>query len=38
LHRLRAPGESSAELVAPAADRLVRDHDATLKQLLRDVA
>jgi hypothetical protein len=37
-HRLRAPGESRAELVAPAADRLVRDHDATLKQQRLNVA
>jgi hypothetical protein len=33
-----ALGESSAELVSPATDRLVRDLDATLKQQLLDVA
>ena len=37
-HRVGALGESCAELVAPAADRFVRDHDATLKQQLLDVA
>ncbi|MGF6600347.1 hypothetical protein P3T23_005082 [Paraburkholderia sp. GAS448] len=31
-------GESSAELVAPATDRFVRDHDTTLEQQLLDVA
>jgi len=37
-HRLGAPGESSAELLAPATDRFVRDHDATFEQQLLDVA
>src|SRR5882757_7780390 len=36
--RFGALGESSAELVSPATDRLVRDLDATLKQQLLDVA
>ena len=31
-------GECGAELVAPAADRLVRDHDAPLEQQFFDVA
>jgi len=31
-------GESGAELVAPAADRLVRGHDTSLEQKLFDVA
>jgi hypothetical protein len=35
--RFGALGESSAELVAPAADRFVRDHDTTLEQQLLDV-
>jgi hypothetical protein len=33
-----APGEFGAELVAPATDRFVRDHDTTLEQQLLDVA
>jgi hypothetical protein len=37
-HRLGALSESSAELVAPATDRFVRDHYATLEQQLLDVA
>ena len=37
-HRLGALSESSAELVAQATDRFVRDHDATLEQQLLDVA
>lgn len=37
-HRLGALSESSAELGAPAPDRFVRDHDATLEQQLLDVA
>src|SRR5258708_6641776 len=37
-HRLGALSESSAKLVAPATDRFVRDHDATLEQQLLDVA
>jgi hypothetical protein len=32
--RIRAAGESSAELVAPATDRFVHDHDTTLGQQL----
>src|SRR5690349_21501223 len=36
--RLGALSESSAKLVAPATDRFVRDHDATLEQQLLDVA
>src|SRR3954452_6430364 len=35
---LGALSESSAKLVAPATDRFVRDHDATLEQQLLDVA
>jgi hypothetical protein len=35
---LGALGESSAEFVAPATDRFVRDHDTTLEQQLFDVA
>jgi hypothetical protein len=37
-HRFDALGESSAELVAPATDRLVRDLDTTLEQQFLDVA
>src|SRR3954462_3251290 len=36
--RLGPLSESSAKLVAPATDRFVRDHDATLEQQLLDVA
>jgi hypothetical protein len=36
--RFGALGESSAEFVAPATDRFVRDHDTTLEQLLLNVA
>src|SRR5579859_3954433 len=36
--RFGTMGESSAELVAPATDRFVCDHDTTLKQQLLDVA
>ena len=36
--RFRALSESGAELVAPATDRFVRDHDATPEQQLLDVA
>jgi len=36
--RLGALGESSAELVAPATECFVRDHDTTLEQQLLDVA
>jgi hypothetical protein len=36
--RFGAPGEFSAEFVAPATDRFVRDHDTTLEQQLLDVA
>jgi hypothetical protein len=35
--RFRALSESSAEFVAPATDRFVRDHDTTLEQQLLDV-
>jgi hypothetical protein len=31
-------GESGAELIAPATDRFIRDHDTTLEQQLLDVA
>src|SRR3954453_3893394 len=36
--RLGATSEPSAKPVAPATDRFVRDHDATLEQQLLDVA
>jgi hypothetical protein len=36
--RLGATDESSAEFLALAADRLARDHNATLEQQLLDVA
>lgn len=36
--RFGALGESSAELIAPATDRFVRDNDATVEQKLLNVA
>jgi hypothetical protein len=36
--RFGALRESGAELVAPATDRFIRDHDTTLEQQLLDVA
>jgi hypothetical protein len=36
--RFGAPGEFSAELVAPATNRFVSEHDTTLEQQLLDVA
>ncbi|MGF6971788.1 hypothetical protein QFZ94_000215 [Paraburkholderia sp. JPY465] len=37
-HRFGTLSESSAELVAPATDRFICDHNATLKQQLLDVS
>jgi hypothetical protein len=37
-HRPGALNEFTAELLAPATDRFVRDHDATFEQQLLDVA
>ena len=36
--RLGAPGELSAEFVAPATDRFVRDRDATLEHVAQTQA